>query len=75
MPTSSELLDDTSPATEPPLWSPPGGTGAPMSREWWQDPRQDMDASERPCGVCRGRGVDRWGEDCPECGGLGVLFR
>jgi RecJ-like exonuclease len=45
-----------------------------VSRPWWDDPRQDVDVAERTCRPCHGRGVTRWDEDCPECGGLGVLF-
>jgi len=60
--TSTELLSDGDPDTEQ------------QSREWWDDPRQDVDASERPCTACRGRGLDRWDEDCAECGGMGVLY-
>jgi DnaJ-class molecular chaperone len=54
--------------------STPINEGQAMSVEWWQDPNQDVDAAERICVACRGRGVDRWAEDCSECGGLGVCF-
>jgi RecJ-like exonuclease len=46
----------------------------PLSSEWWDDPRQDAESAERICKACRGRGITRWDEDCPDCGGLGVLF-
>jgi len=45
-----------------------------QSREWWADPRQDAESAERVCRACRGRGITRFDEDCPDCGGLGVLF-
>lgn len=58
--TSAELLnEDTVPAEQ---------------QSWWNDSRQDVDAFERPCTACHGRGLTRWEEDCPECGGMGVLY-
>ena len=63
----------TSQARNNPL-SPISTEGQAMPIEWWQDPNQDVDAAERICTACRGRGVDRWADDCSECGGLGVCF-
>ena len=29
---------------------------------------------EIPCLTCHSRGVTRWGDDCPDCGGMGVVY-
>jgi len=59
---STELLSDGEPDAEV------------ASRPWWSDSRQDAEEAERVCRACHGRGITRWDEDCPDCGGLGVLF-
>lgn len=34
-----------------------------------------LDEDDTDCDACHGQGTDRWGDDCPDCGGLGVDWR
>jgi RecJ-like exonuclease len=41
----------------------------------WNSSVDDLDDNEIVCPVCRGTGMDRWDEDCAECGGIGTVFQ
>lgn len=38
----------------------------------WKCILDDQLAEESPCCACKGKGTDRYGDDCGSCGGFGV---
>jgi len=40
----------------------------------WNVVLDDNEAQETPCCACKGRGTDRYGSDCEDCGGYGVRW-
>ena len=40
----------------------------------WNDVLDDEEAKQAPCHTCRGTGLDRYEDDCPDCDGFGVQY-